>query len=537
MILDLQLRNANVITMDPVRPAARTLGLWNGQIAGLDEAAGLGARRSIDLAGATVLPGFIDAHAHLCWAGLASRCIDVSSCDRIDRVLGAIDAAVRRAPPGAWVEVAGYDQRPLGRHLTCADLDTVSAGRRVYLQHRSGHACVVSSEVLELLPDEARSAGGSGVDLDAFENPTGLLVERAMLMARQLRMPYQIDEIVDAIEHSAHRCLSEGITMCAEAGIGGGLIGHSPAELAAYQAARDQGRLPIRMQVMVASDVIHPVRAHESDGIRRGLDLGLRTGLGDDRLSIGALKVFADGGMMARTAALTAPYVGGDDCGLLQDAPEALAEVIVDGHTAGWQLAVHAIGDRAVDVTLDALARAQRARPRPDARHRVEHCGLTRPDQLDRLARVGAVVVIQPAFLWDYGDDYAAVVGPDRAEWLYRGRAFADHGILVAGSSDRPVATAAPLRGIQFMVERRSNTGQTIGPRERLSVTQALRAYTRNAAFACRREQSVGSLCPGKRADLVVLAEDPRQVDPSRIAEIEVIATLVDGEVAHGALD
>ncbi|MGH8904546.1 MAG: amidohydrolase [Egibacteraceae bacterium] len=524
-MLDLQLHNANVITMDPARPAARTVGLWNGQIAGLDEAVtGLRARRSIDLAGATVLPGFVDAHAHLCWAGLASRCIDVSSCDRIDRVLETIDAAVRRAPPGAWVEVAGYDQRPLGRHITCADLDTVSAGRRVYLQHRSGHACVVSSEVLELLPDEARSG-------------SGLLVERAMLMARQLRMPYEIDEIVDAIEHSAHRCLSEGITMCAEAGIGGGLIGHSPAELAAYQAARDQGRLPIRMQVMVASDVIHPVSAHERDGIRRGLDLGLRTGLGDDRLSIGALKVFADGGMMARTAALTSPYVGGDDCGLLQDDPEALARVIVDGHAAGWQLAVHAIGDQAVDVTLDALARAQRARPRQDARHRVEHCGLTRPDQLDRLARVGAIAVVQPAFLWDYGDDYAAIVGPDRAEWLYRGRGFANHGILVAGSSDRPVATAAPLRGIQFMVERRSNTGQTIGPQEHLPVTQALKAYTHNAAFACRREQSVGSLCPGKRADLVVLAEDPRQADPSRIADIEVIATLVDGKIAYGALE
>lgn len=536
MILDLRLENGNVITMDPGYPAAHTLGFWNGRIAGLDDmVSDLPAQQILDLRGATVVPGFIDAHTHLCWAGTASAAVDISPCNRRDRVLETIRAAALRVPPGAWVDVAGYDQRSLGRHLTCRDLDTVSAGRKILLQHRSGHACLVNSEVLGLLPAEARSGADSGVDVDELGNLTGLFVERALLLVRRLRLPYSIEEIVDALERSAHQCVSEGITMCAEAGIGGGLIGHSPAELAAYQVAREAARLPLRVQLMVSSDVLHSLAAHRDDHIARGLDLGLRTGFGDDWLSIGALKVYLDGGMMARTAALTRPYYASDNLGQLQDDPGLLTEVVVDGHKAGWQLAIHAIGDRAVDLALDALERAHHAHPRAGTRHRIEHCGLVRPDQLDRFARAGAMAVVQPIFLWEYGDDYAEILGPERAPWMYRGRSFTDRDIVLVGSSDRPVASGAPLRGIQFMVERTSSSGRMIGPAESLSVEEALRAYTVNAAFACHREQALGSISPSKHADVAVLADDPRGVDPSRIAQIEVVATMVEGEFMHGA--
>lgn len=536
MILDLRLEKGNVITMDPAHPVAHTLGVWKGRIVGLDDVvSGLPAQQVLDLAGATVVPGFIDAHTHLCWAGIASGAVDISPCDQRDQVLESIRAAALRVPPGAWVDVAGYDQRSLGGHLTCRDLDSVSAGRKILLQHRSGHACLVNSEVLSLLPAEARSGADHGVDFDESGNMTGLFVERALLLVRKLRLPYSIDEMVNAIERSTRQCASEGITACAEAGIGGGLIGHSPVELAAYQVARETERLPVRVQLMVSSDVLHSLAAHRDDHIARGLDLGLRTGFGDDRLSIGALKVYLDGGMMARTAALTRPYYASDNLGQLQDDPDLLTEVIVDGHKAGWQLAIHAIGDRAVDLALDALERAHRAHPRAGTRHRIEHCGLVRPDQLDLFARVGAMAVVQPIFLWEYGDDYAEILGPDRAPWMYRGRSFADRGIVLVGSSDRPVAYGAPLRGIQFMVERRSSSGRMIGPAEGLSVEEALRTYTANAAFACHREQALGSISPGKHADAAVLSDDPRRVDPACLAQIEVVATIVGGKIAHGA--
>ncbi|MER5383170.1 amidohydrolase [Streptomyces sp. NPDC002688] len=518
-----RLTNAQFLTMDPDRPVARDLGIWRGRIVGLDEeVTSLPARRVVDLQGATVLPGFIDSHVHLAWTGFKSGTPSIAACDTVEEVLAVVAASAAQVPEGGWVNLAGYDQRPLGRHVTAVELDKVSAGRKVFLMHDSGHGCMVNTAVLELLP-----AG--------LPHEEGFLAEAAMGVARALRLPHAQEDLADAIGRAARECLAEGVTACAEAGIAGALFGHSPVELGAYQLARETGRLPLRVQLMVAADRLHPVVAHTSDGIPRALDLGLRTGFGDAWLSVGALKVYTDGGMMARTAALTSPYEGLDHAGQLQDDPDLLARTVVDGHLAGWQLAVHAIGDRAVDVALDALEMAQRIRPRPDARHRVEHAGLVRPDQLARFARLGVIAVVQPNFLRSFGDDYAAIMGPERAPWLYRGRGFLEHGITLVGSSDRPVTDGSPLRAVQFMVERASASGRAIGPDEAITVEEALRAYTVGGAFACHWEDSVGSLAPGKCADLAVLADDPRAVETSRIGDIDVVATFVGGRETEEA--
>lgn len=513
-----RLTNAHILTMDPDHPVAHDLGIWRGRIVGLDaEVTSLPAREVVDLQGATVLPGFIDSHVHLAWTGLKAKTPSIAPCERVEDVLAVVDAATSRTgAPGSWVDIAGYDQRALGRHLTAAELDRVSHGRKLFVMHDSGHACVVNSAVLELLPSDV-------------PHQDGFLVESAMSAVRRLRLPYAQEELADAIEHAGRACLAEGVTAVAEAGIGGGLLGHSPVELGAYQLLRDQGRLPLRVQLMAAGDTLRPVGAHRDDGIPRALDLGLRTGFGDDWLSLGALKIYTDGGMMARTAALTSPYEGTAGSGQLQDDPERLAALIVDGHLAGWQLAVHAIGDRAADLALDALERAQELRPRPDARHRIEHAGLIRPDQLPRFARLGLSAVVQPNFLRHFGDDYAEIMGERRAPWMYRGRGFLDHGVTLVGSSDRPVTDGSPLRAVQFMVERASLSGRRIGPDEGVTVDEALHAYTVAGAYACRWDDSAGSLAPGKRADLVVLGDDPRRVDTGRIGDIEIVETFVDG--------
>lgn len=513
-MLDLRLVNANVITMDPAHAAAHTIGVWGGRIVGLDDAvATLPAAAEVDLHGAFVLPGFIDAHVHLAWAGLEEGGFSIAGCSSIEDALGRIGAAASARPPGEWVDVHGYDQRALGRHLTSAELDSVSLGRKVFLIHQSGHACVVNSAVLAL------------AELD---HDNGFLAESGMAAVRSLRRPYSIADLSDAIERAARTCLSEGVTAAAEAGIAGGLVSHSAVELAAYQSLVDSDRLPIRVRLMIAADLLREVGAHPSDGIARGLDLGLRTGFGGDRLSIGALKIFTDGGMMARTAALTEPYAGLSHSGQLFTDPEVINGYVVDAHRAGWQLAIHAIGDRAIDVALDALSLVD-----DSARHRIEHAGLVRPDQLPRFKAVGATAVVQPNFLWYLGDDYATIMGPGRADWLYRGRGFLDHGIRLVGSSDRPVTPGAPLRAIQFMTERRTSSGALLGVDEAISIDDALRAYTINAAYACGWESVLGSVTPGKHADLVVLADDPRRVPP---AGIPIVATLVAGEVAFGGL-
>ncbi|BBC29305.1 Amidohydrolase family protein [Streptomyces graminofaciens] len=517
-MLSTRITNVNVVTMDPARPTAHEVGIWQGRVVGLDEeVAGLSARRTLDLGGATVLPGFIDAHVHLAWAGLKAEAPGVAPSRRADDVLRVVAEAVAKAPMGGWIDFGGYDQRTLDRPLTAVDLDTVSDGRKVYLGHISGHACLVNSAVLKGLPAEVIS-------------PDGFLAEGAMGAALKTRPPHSVSALAAAVERAARECRSEGVTGVAEAGVGGRLFRHSPIEVAAFQLAHESGRLPLRVQLMVASDALHPVEATAEDTTSRAIDLGLRTGFGDGALSLGSLKVFTDGGMMARTAALTSPYLGTDGSGQLMDEAEVLQDTIVAGHLAGWQLAVHAIGDRALDVALDAFEKAQKLSPRPEARHRVEHAGLVRPDQLPRLAALGITVVIQPSFLRHYGDDYATVMGEDRAGWLYRGRAFLDHGVRVVGSSDRPVANGAPLRAIQFMVERASESGRIIGPGEELTVEQGLHAYTVEAARACHWDTDAGSVSPGKRADLVVLGDDPRRVDVSRIGEIEVVRTFLEGD-------
>ncbi|MEU4086507.1 amidohydrolase [Streptomyces aureus] len=516
-----RLTNARFLTMEPDRPVAHELGIWRGRIVGLDEeAAALPARRVVDLQGATVLPGFIDSHVHLAWTGLKAGTPSIASCGTVEEVLAVVAGAAAQVPEGGWVNLAGYDQRPLGRHLTAVELDKASGGRKVFMMHDSGHGCMVNTAVLELLPP-------------GLPHEEGFLAEAAMGVARALRLPHAQEDLADAIGRAARECLAEGVTSCAEAGIAGSLFGHSPVELGAYQLARETGRLPLRVQLMVAADRLHPVAAHASDGIPRALDLGLRTGFGDEYLSVGALKVYTDGGMMARTAALSSPYEGLDHAGQLQEEPDLLVQTVIDGHLAGWQLAIHAIGDRAVDLALDALERAQRIRPRPDARHRIEHAGLVRPDQLARFARLGVIAVVQPNFLRSFGDDYAAIMGEGRSPWLYRGKGFLKHGITLVGSSDRPVTDGSPLRAVQFMVERASASGHVIGPSEGTTVEQALRAYTVGGAFACHWEDSLGSLTPGKCADLVVLADDPTAVETSRVGGIDVVATFVDGQATE----
>ncbi len=516
-VLCTRLTDARVITMNPDRPAAREIGIWQGRIVGLDEeVAGMPARRVLDLEGATVLPGFIDSHVHLAWTGLKAQAPSVAPSLRVDDILEVVSRAVAESPPGSWVDLGGYDQRLLDRPLGAKELDAVSQGRKVYLGHISGHACLVNTAVLEMLPEEV-------------PHTYGFLAEEAMGAALRLRPPHSLTELAAAIETAARICRAEGVTACAEAGIGSELFAHSPVEAAAYQLAHASGRLPIRLQLMIAADALKPVTTAHEDLTSHAFGLGLRTGFGDGRLSLGALKVFTDGGMMARTAALTGPYRGTTSAGQLQMPAEQLEDTIVRGHLAGWQLAVHAIGDRAVDVALDALEKAQGMHPRPHARHRIEHAGLVRPDQLPRFAAVGATAVIQPSFLRYFGDDYAAIMGEERAPWLYRGRGFLDHGIRLVGSSDRPVADGAPLRAIQFMVERASESGQVIGVAENISVDEALRAYTVDAAHACHWEDSAGSLTSGKRADLVVLGDDPHSVPTSRIGDIEVMRTFVEG--------
>ena len=551
---DLALVNANVLTMNPdpsARPRASTVAVAGGRISALD-ADLAGADRVVDLRGATVLPGFHDAHNHMIGFGMSLAEVDLraSAAGTLEELYAAIARRAETTAPGEWVVGSGYDQNKLGGHPHRDALDRAAPGRRVWLRHTSGHMCVVNSLVLTGLGLGAAPTElpGGRVGTDPDGRPNGLLEERAQLLVGSLVYPYPLAELTDAIARAAGQYLKEGVTSCTEAGIGGGWVAHSPAELAAYTAARDQGRLGVRVELMTAGEVLHPLGAHPDDGLVAGLDLGIRTGFGDDWLRLGAVKIFADGSLVGRTAAVHDPYAGdgprdgpGNEQGrgyLQADASELQAAIIA-AHRSGWQVATHAIGDLAIDVVLDAYARALAQYPRRDPRHRIEHFAVVQPRQVARAAALGVIAVPQGRFATELGDGMLAAVGPARHGWLYRQRSLLAAGMVLPGSSDRPVVTGAPLLGIADMVNRRTASGAPFNPAEAITAEQALRAWTWGSAYASRQEHVKGSIAPGMLADLVVLSEDPTAVSPERIAGLEVLATIVGGEPRHdaGALD
>ena len=411
-------------------------------------------------------------------------------------------------------------------------------GRPVWLKHTSGHMCVVNGPVLARLglSDTAREVSGGLVVTDEAGRPTGLLQEQAQQLLGPLVLPYPVAQLVDAIERGGRVALSQGITSVVEAGVGGGWIGKSPVEVAAYQAARDAGRLPVRAELMVAADVLHPLDAHAGDGFDRGIDLGIRTGLGDDRLRLGPVKVFTDGSLIGHTCALTEDFADTPGSrGYFQDDPDAMRRTILAAHLAGWRVAAHAIGDAAIDLVLDAYEEAQRLLPRPDVRHRVEHFGVARPDHVERVARLGVVPVPQGRFVGEIGDGMLRALGPERAAWAYRGRSLLDAGVILPGSSDRPVVDGAPLAGMHDLVNRTTDGGSPLGPDEAISGLEALTAYTLGSAYASHQEHDRGTVAVGKLADLVVLSDDPATVDPATLRDVDVLATVVGGQVVWEA--
>jgi hypothetical protein len=548
-VADLLLVNANALTMDPARPRARSVAVAAGRVLALDDD-GLAAREVLDLRGRIVLPGFHDAHNHMSWFGMGLTELDLSpaAVSSLDDVYAAVARRARETADGDWIVGSGYDQNKLGgRHPDRDGLEAAAPGRRVWLRHVSGHMCVVSGAVLADLGMAEPASGAAGVPggtvvTDDAGRPTGLLQERAQELASGLLRPYPVAVLADAIERAGTRYLSEGITSVTEAGIGGGWIGQSPVELAAYQVARDSGRLPVRVELMVASDVLHAVGAHPDDGIELGLDLGIRTGLGDDWLRIGAMKIFTDGSLIGRTAAMTADYAGTPGSatsggrGYLQADAAELTAAIIAAHRAGWQVAAHAIGDYAIDVALDAYAAAQARFPRRGARHRIEHFGVSRPEQVSRAAALGVVAVPQGRFASELGDGMLAAIEPGRHGWLYRQRSLLDAGLTLPGSSDRPVSNGAPLLGMHDMVNRRTGGGVPFNEGEAITAFEALRAYTAGSAYASRSEGVKGTIAPGMLADLVVLSDDPTAVAPDGIAGIEVLATFVGGSCRFGSV-
>ncbi|SDY84366.1 hypothetical protein SAMN05661080_04782 [Modestobacter sp. DSM 44400] len=538
MKVDLLLTGADFITLDPRQPRARWLAVHGERIvaAGTDPAEAPKGYRTVELGGTTVVPGFHDAHNHTVQYGLALRHVDLKSSQvrTLDELYRRVRNAADRQPAGSWIVGEAYDQNVLGAHPDLAVLDRAAPDHYVQLTHKSRHMCFVNSAVIDALDlQDAPDPMGGTVQRGPDGRPTGLLLESAMELLRPLTWPASLPAMVDAISSAHARYLAEGLTAVQEAGVGAGLAGSSPLEAYAFQVAREQGDLRVRTTLMPVNAGAEPIRGANSDDVF-GFGLGLRNGFGDPWLRIGPMKVFSDGSLIGRSAALNDGYHE-DPCnhGMLAMEPVDLHAVLRAAHRSGWQTATHAIGDRALDAVLDCYERILAETPRADHRHRVEHAGVAGPDAVTRLIRLGLIPDPQGRFITEIGDGMIEALGPDRIGWCYRSRSWVDAGIELPGSSDRPVVDGAPLLGIHDMVNRRTASGLVLGADESLTPLQALRAYTYGSAHATFLEEDMGMLGSGRLADLTVLSDDLTTIAPERIRDIEVVATFVGGAAAH----
>ncbi len=541
---DVILFNGNVITVDDANPRAEALAVRgevlvavgsNHQVRPLK-----GPRtREIDLQGFTVVPGFNDAHNHMLAFGLGLGDIHLKkpSINRVEDILEAVKARAQTQPKGTWIVGRGYDDNKLRerRHPTRWELDRVAPEHLVVLLHTSGHMLVANTAVLQQAGISASTpdpAGGKIVRDPASGEPTGLLQEAAQELVLNLRLPRTVDEIVDGLAAASEQYLREGITSAQEAGVGN----TSPLELAGYQEAVRRGRLQVRVNLMIGVRQLQHLAGGKGEPARYALDLGLHSGFGGGMLRIGPVKIFADGSLIGKTAALSEGYSSDpDNTGFFVTEPELLREQILSAHAAGWQLAIHAIGDRAITYVLDCYEEALNAHPRKDHRHRIEHCGVLTMELIDRIARLRVIPVPQQRFISELGDGFIDNLGPSRARLTYPQRTFVDKGILFPGSSDRPVVEGAPLLGIHDAVNRITAGGRPYAPAERLTPEEALRCWTLHSAYCSFEEHIKGSLEPGKLADFVVLERDLTAVPAEEIAHIRVLATAVGGRFRYAS--
>jgi predicted amidohydrolase YtcJ len=484
----------------------------------------------VDLEGRFAAPGLYDAHLHLLPLGLAMADLDLraKSAPALADILGAVRAKAARTPPGTWILGRGYDHAKLDvkRHPTRRELDAVAPDHPVYLSRTCGHLAVCNSKALEQAGITAQTPSPPGGLIEVEDGElTGLLAETGRNAVQAVLPDVTAGDLVGAVKRGGDYCASFGITSVMDAAVG---MRMGFEEIAAYHRAKREGLLPVRVDLCLLGG--------EGGIVERCFEAGLVTGTGDAELMVGPVKIFTDGSAGGRTAAMREPYLGGGH-GLLTLEDAVLDGFVRDYHERGYQMAIHAIGDGAIEQVLNAYDRALAAKPWPERRHRIEHCGFNDEAQIRRLVALGVEPVPQPVFMYDFGDLYVDLLGETRAAAAYPMRRWTSAGLHPAASSDCPVSDCDPFPNLYTMTTRRTDRGTVLGGQEALTAEEALAAYTYNGAYVGRAEHLKGRLVRGQLADVAVFDTDLLQAEPDAVREATCELTLKGGEVVfdrHG---
>ena len=515
---------------------AEAVAIWGGRVLATGRAADIAdligpETRTIDLAGRLAVPGLNDAHQHMMSVGMGLFEVDLKREDitSVADVLAAIRQRVETTAPGEWVLGRGYDHFNLAekRHPLREELDQVAPENPVYIKRTCGHMGVANSKALELADVREGIAQPPGGHVEAQNGKlTGLMQETAQQLVYRAYPKATMENFVEAIEAGARLNLSYGITSCTDPGVG---LREGYRDWQAYLFARRQGRLPQRMYLMpLCGATGWPDKVF-------GMDL--MTGDGDEWLRVGPLKLFADGSAGGKTAAMSSPYADdAENTGIFIYGDEELHGYIADYHARGFQIATHAIGDAAIEQVLTGYERAIGNAVDSDRRHRIEHCGFVTDDQLARMARVGVLPAPQSIFLYEFGDLYLDALGSGRPEASYPMRRWQDAGLHPSGSSDGPVSSTNPFRGLYTMVTRKTSKGTVLGADEALTIEEAIGAYTVNAAYGAFEESIKGTLETGKLGDVAVLDTDLFSTEPEAWLEAQCDLAILGGSIEHDRL-
>lgn len=506
---DLILINANVITVDPLFPKARSVRISNGRISDLstDEICGKSKRskaRIVDCQGKTVVPGFIDAHCHLASYADSFLTLDLGphNVSSISDMQNVVKEAARQVPPGTWIKGRGYNEFYLAekRHPTRWDLDTVSPEHPVRITHRSGHAHLLNSLGLQLV----------GISEETGDPPRGL-IDRDISTGKPTGLLYGMGEILARLVPSMERSLADhGILLAGQRLSTFGITSvHDTSSrndlrrLNLFCRWKEQGLLPQRVIMALGWEVFNKHPKCEPTAFQ-----------GDDHVRVGGVKIVID-----------------EITGRFNPSQFELDEMVLQIHQSGFQAVLHAIEEGAVARACTAIENGLRGFPKADHRHRIEHCSVCSSALAKRLSSAGIMVVTQPAFVYYNGERYLRTVAKKELGRLYPIGTLMRNGVSVAGSSDFPVVPPNPLMGIYGAVSRRCENGETMLIEERITPLEALGLFTDKAAKATGTETTRGSIRPGKLADLAILSGDPTSLPEEAIKDILVDMTIIDGRV------
>jgi predicted amidohydrolase YtcJ len=510
--------NANVITLNARQPKAEALAIRDGKIVALGSNEEIHKyidkkTRLIDAKNKTVVPGFVDCHVHMTGFGHSLQTLQLRNAASIREVQRRIREFVKKNPDKEWVSGGRWDQERFSqrRYPTRWDLDHAVADKPVFLMRVCGHIGVANSRALQLAGITRRTVvDGGRIDLnEETGEPNGILRENALELVWKVIPKPTLKELEEACLLACKKAVEAGLT-CVHWILG------SANEVRAIQKLASENRLPVRVYLGIPIELLDEL-----------VKLGLATGFGNDMVKIGFVKILADGSLGGHTAALKKPYNDQPETqGMMLYTQHELESLILKAHTAGLQVAIHAIGDHTMEVVLKAYEKILGKSVWKGHRHRIEHCSVLSLSIIKRMKRLGLIASVQPHFVIS---DFWVIdrLGKIRARWTYPFKTLVEEGLVVVSGSDCPVEPVDPILGIWATVARKSF------PEERLTIEDALKTYTANAAYASFDEDKRGTIEAGKYGDLTILSEDPFRVSVEEIRKIDVDMTIVDGKIVH----